>query len=270
MLTVQPKISNYSSSATTFGAKEIDIEALKDKKRDDYFQEKVDYYKSQAQEFDKMSQSSYTPTTFKKAMKALRIVSEALLEGWAVAWGASKASKMVKSSAMKSFQSNFGKNVKNAAFSIGRGIKSSAKKFSEMVKNGIKAIDESEFVNSMRKNSIGKYVVRTFEYIGQAFKYVGSLIAQGGKKIAEPFSNKTSSEIYDKVAKGTSVTCGVGAGVASAYSATIPDDKKKNIKETANNESEDYEDYDDVAEEPDLASEVAESEDIDLDKELDD
>ena len=270
MLTVQPKFTNYSNNTIDFRAKEIEIDAIKDKKRDDFFQEKVDYYKDQAKEFDKMSKDTNTPTTFRKAMKALRIVSEALLEGWAVAWGASKASKMLKSSAMKSFNSNFGKQVSKTFTSIGGGIKSSAKKFSNLIKNGIKSIDESEFVNSMRKNSVGKYVVKAFEYISEAFKFVGSMIAQGAKKVTKPFKEKPSGEIYDKITKGVSATCGVGAGVASAYSSTIPEDKKNRINNNTNISVEKNSQEDEY--EPDLASEVEEieNEDIDLNKELED
>ena len=274
MLTVQPGLSNFSKSSVTFRSKEIDINAIKDRERDAFYQQKVDYYKKQAQEFDDMSKNTDTPKGFRAVMKGFRVISEALLEGWAVAWGASKGSKVLKSSVLKGLQTNFGKHVKNALKSIGRGIKASGKKVSELYKNGIKAIKDSKFaeevsnfVEKMRNNSFGKYVVKGFEYLGKAFKYIGSLIASGAKKVAEPFTNKTTSEIYDKVAKGTSVTLGVGAGAAGAYSATISEDKKNKIKEQA---SQDYDNSYVDDEDSDLAAEVRESEDVDLNEELDD
>lgn len=276
MLTVQPGLSNFSKSSLTFRAKEVDIDAINDKKRDEYYQQKVDYYKNQAREFDEMSKNTDTPKGFRAVMKGFRVISEALLEGWAVAWGASKGSKVIKSSILKGFNTNFGKHVKAALKSIGRGIKLSGTKISESYKSGINLIKESNFsqevskvVEKMRNNSFGKYVVKGFEYIGKVFKYIGSLIASGAKKLAEPFANKTSGEIYDKVAKGTSVTLGVGAGAAGAYSATISEDKKNKVKEQSAVEDEVYSEKSNE-EEPDLAAEVAESEEIDLNEELDD
>ena len=82
----------------------------------------------------------------------------------------------------------------------------------------------------MNNNSVGKYVVKAFEYIGKALKYVGGLFKQGFEAIAKPFKGKTGEELYDKAAKMTSNTMGVGAGAAGAYDAATKDSKKTDRK----------------------------------------
>ena len=50
--------------------------------------------------------------------------------------------------------------------------------------------------------------------------------------IAKPFKGKTGEELYDKAAKVTSNTMGVGAGAAGAYDAATKDSKKTVNPET--------------------------------------
>lgn len=86
----------------------------------------------------------------------------------------------------------------------------------------------------MNNHSVGKYVVKAFEYIGKAFKFVGGLFKKGFEAIAKPFKGKTGEELYDKAAKVTSNTMGVGAGAAGAYDAATKDSKRHLMQITLN------------------------------------
>ena len=230
MLTIQPKFTNYTAP------KAISFKANGDETFDgeDLYKEKVDFYKKQTAEFEKMSNDSTNPDSLKKMMKGFRVVSEALLEGWAVAWGASKGSKILKSSVISGSKTNFVKGVKDVLRPIYRGLKSSGKKITEKytkiitdIKTSKFAENFSNFVEGMRKNPVGKYIVKGFEYVGEGFKFVGKIIKAGAKKLAEPFKGKTKSEVYDKATKVASNTLGAGAGVAGAYNAATDADKRK-------------------------------------------
>lgn len=245
MLTVQPKFANYvAPKAISFKAEEAEMS-------DDSYREKVNFYKKQSAEFEKMSNDSSNPESLKKMMKGFRVASEALLEGWAVAWGASKGSKILKSSVISGSKSKFIKGVKDILRPIYRGIKSSGKKFVEKYHKTIESIKTSKFakkfgnfVEKMRKNPVGKYIVKGFEYTGQALKYVGKMIKSLVKKAGEPFKGKTKSEIYDKTTKAAANTLGVGAGVAGAYNAATGADKRQEKADDVQDDIADYDNYD--------------------------
>ena len=227
MLTIQPKVTSYSRPAVTFKA------GLDD--RDDFYQKKIDYYKQQAAEFDELAKNSDSPSGFRKIMKGFVIISEALLEGCAVAWGASKGAKVLKSSVIKGAHSKFAKQAADVLKPIWTGLKTSGKKIAENFTRTVEKVKTSKFaeklvkfVDKMKENKVGKYVVKAFDYIGQALKYVGSLVKKGANKVVDYFKGKPAGEIYDKGAKAASTTLGVGAGVAGAYSsATNAQDRKE-------------------------------------------
>lgn len=233
MLTVQPKFTNYTApKAISF--KSNDEDYVGGAKGEEYYKEKVDFYKKQAAEFERMSEDSTNPDSLKKMMKGFRVASEALLEGWAVAWGASKGSKILKASVISGSKTKFIKGVKNILRPIYKGMKSSGKKITETYTKTAERIKTSKFaekfnnfVEGMRKNPVGKYIVKGFEYVVKAFKYVGKMIKAGAKKLIEPLKGKTKSEIYDKTTKVASNTLGVGAGVAGAYNAATGADKRQ-------------------------------------------
>lgn len=230
MLTIQPKFGNYSNHAIVFRAqedKELDS-------KDRFYRMKVNHYKKQAQEFDELSKDEDSPSGFKMVMKGCGIVSEALLEGWAVAWGASKASKIFKSSFIKGAKTNFARRTRVILRPIKQGIKSSAQRLGKMFHNGIEKFKTSNFatkfnniVEKMRNNAVGKYIVGGFELIGKGLKAVGNWISEKYQNLVKPIKEKSSSEIYDKVSKATSTTLGVGAGVAGAYNSSTEVQKRQ-------------------------------------------
>lgn len=236
MLTIQPKITNYSNT------RQIAFRSENSFNEDKIYEEKQKHYAKQVEELDQLIQDKHTNNTFKKVLKGSKVVSEGLLEGWAVAWGAHKGAKIVKPSIItKGADSKLYKAL-NPLFS---GIKKDGLKFIEVLSKGIDNVKASKLytgaaekfaaiTEKMNNNSVGKYVVKAFEYIGKAFKYVGGLLKKGFETIAKPFKGKTGDELYDKAAKVTSNTMGVGAGAAGAYDAATKDSKK-----TVNPETED-------------------------------
>lgn len=235
MLSVQPKFTQYAAAKqTAFKGLSNPQETPEDR----YFEEKTNYYKDQTRAFDEALLNEHTPDIMKKVIKGFRIVSEALLEGWAVAWGASKGMKIIKSTTIKGLNSSFAKHTEDILKPVGEGLKNAGKTVKTKFGNLINNIKTSDFAkrttekfnsvtNSMRNNTVGKYIVSGFEAIGKGLKCIGNLVKQGTNKVISPFKEMKAGEIYDKAAKATSTTFGVGAGAAGAYNATMkPEDKK--------------------------------------------
>ncbi len=236
MLTIQPKIStnNNYPKLVSFKAEM----SAKDKAENRAYEEKVNFYEDQIRDYDEAINDKHTPEPLKKIMKGFRIISEALLEGWAVAWGASKGSKVIKSSVINTASSEFGKKSGTIFKPLIQGIKKTSKNIATALSNGVKAIKDSKFVKNigkfftetaekMNKNSFGKAIVSGIESIGKGFKYIGNKIAQGWNKLANAFKGENASATYDKVSKGTSKVLGTGAGVAGGYSAMTKAEEKE-------------------------------------------
>ena len=94
MLTIQPKITQYSQQRNQISFKNTEAIGIPD---DSFYRDKQNYYENQIREFDELIEDEHTPNAFKKVLKGFRVVSEGLLEGCAVAWGASKGAKVIKS-----------------------------------------------------------------------------------------------------------------------------------------------------------------------------
>lgn len=235
MLSVQPKFTQYAA------AKQPAFKGLSNPQEtpeDRFFEEKTNYYKDQTRAFDEALLNEHTPDAMKKVIKGFKVVSEALLEGWAVAWGASKGMKIIKSTTIKGLNSSFAKHTEDILKPVGEGLKNAGKTFKTKFGNFITNIKTSDFATktaerftnmteSMRNNTVGKYVVSGFEAIGKVLKYIGNLAKQGADKVISPLKEMKAGEIYDKAAKVTSTTFGIGAGAAGAYNATMkPEDRK--------------------------------------------
>ena len=234
MLTIKPKFTNYSNT------RQIAFRGEAPSNEDKIYEEKQKHYAKQVEELDKLIQDKHTNNTLKKVLKGSKVVSEGLLEGWAVAWGAHKGAKIVKPSILVKGSDSKLYKVLSPMFS---GIKKGGAKFIEVLSKGVDNVKASKLytgateklaaiTEKMNNHSIGKYVVKAFEYIGTAFKFVCGLLKKGFEAIAKPFKGKTGEELYDKAAKVTSNTMGVGAGAAGAYDAATKDSKKTVNPET--------------------------------------
>lgn len=230
MLTIQPRITHYSNTRNIAfrGNEKPEAEELTAEER--LYRMKRNRYEKQVAQLDNLIQDKQTNNYLKKILKACKVVSEGLLEGWAVAWGAHKGAKIVKPSIIA-------KGAESKTYKFLRPVLNGGKKLGEALSKGIDNIKASKLytgaaeklaviTEKMNNHSVGKYVVKAFEYIGKAFKFVGGLFKKGYEAIAKPFKGKTGEELYDKAAKVTSNTMGVGAGTAGAYDAATKDSRK--------------------------------------------
>lgn len=217
MLTVQPSVNYQNSQHVAFKQAKV-VEMNKDYSEQIY-EEKVKYYQDKSNEFDRLSKNNDFPTTFKKAAKVFKVISQAAFEGWLVWWGTAKGAKFVKGLLTSKNGAKFVKTAKDILRPIKNGLQTSGKKIVDSYNGGIKNIKTSEFVQSMKKNSIGKYVVTGLKYLEKGFRFIAGKIKSGYDFVAKPFKNKSNSEIYDTTAKYSSVILGAGAGLAGAYNA---------------------------------------------------
>ena len=167
-------------------------------------------------------------------MKGFAVVAEALLEGWAVAWGASKGAKVLRTPIKNFVNGKFVSHIKDIVKPFNKGIKDSAGKIAEKASEVVEKVKTSKlaeklvnFVDKMKENKIGKYVVKGFEYIGKAINYVITKAKKVANKVTEYFKGKSAGQLYDKGAKAASVTMGVGAGAAGAYNAATNAQERK-------------------------------------------
>lgn len=236
MLTIQPKFTqNAQFSKANPSFKSADDYTIPS---DSYYKSQTNYYEKQIKDLDELIDNEHTPNTFKKVLKGFRVASEGLLEGCAVAWGASKGAKVIKSSTMKGINSKFAqksieilKPVVEGFKTTGSGIiKAISSKFAEfkMSKFATNIAEKSvKLTETLENNKVGKYIVAGFKVIANGFKWIGSKIAQGAGVLKSKAKDVDGSQLYDKVANVTSKTLGTGAGVAGAYNATI----KPNLRE---------------------------------------
>lgn len=234
MLTVQPKFTQYTQlhkNNTSFkGVEDCEIP------NDAYYKSQSDYYENQIKEFDSLIEDEHTPNSFKKVLKGFKVVSEGLLEGCAVAWGASKGAKVIKSSTMKGINSNFAKKSVEILKPIAEGFKTTGSKFAKTFGEKVAKLKTSKFatklstlVEKMENNKVGKYVVKSFKAIGKALKWCATKVGKFASGIKNKVKSMNGSQVYDKAANVTSKTLGAGAGVAGAYNAAIRPDKNNGI-----------------------------------------
>ena len=251
MLTIQPKLTNYQAPVFKASSDE-----------DSYYREKIANYKNKQKEFDELlDENAKAPKAFKAAIKGFKVISEVLLQGWALAWGTKKGAKVVKSSILSGINSNTVPKAKNFVQPAIDLIEKGFKYTKEFFSTKIQKIKTSEFatnlngkitniIEKMNNNPIGKYIVKGFEYIGKGFKYIGNLIKQGYEWFTKPFKGKTAEEVYDKAASVTASTLGVGAGATALYNETANLKPQGDNTETLADEALETEDLeDDIPEE---------------------
>lgn len=258
MLTIQPKFTQnvqFSKANPSFRSADDSIIPS-----DSYYKSQTNYYENQIKELDDLIDNEHTPNTFKKVLKGFRVASEGLLEGCAVAWGASKGAKVIKSSTMKGFNSKFAQKSIEILKPVVEGFKTTGSEIIKAISGKFAEFKTSKFATNiaenftklteiLENNKIGKYVVAGFKAIANGFNWIGSKIAQGTGVLKAKAKSVDGSQLYDKVANVTSKTLGTGAGVAGAYNAAIKpnsteDDGK--IYNQRQNYDDDYDYVDDV------------------------
>lgn len=235
MLTIQPNFTTHSNNRLSFKSG-YSVDTEEDKK----FQEKTRFYEDQTQDFDNMINDTKTPEYMKKVFQGFKVASAGLFEGWLVMWGASKGSRFIKNGVLKGLNSKVVKEFKEIIKPLSKGLQSARKTISTAITDGATQFKNSEFLKKVNDNFIGKQIVNVFKFIGKSIAAVGSMVKSGYNAIASHFKGKSASEIYDKAAKVTGTTLGVGAGAAGAYTATLKPEKPETNNNINNEVDNDY------------------------------
>ena len=209
MLTIQP---NFTRNTAFKGEKTlVDQETYEAKKK---------YYQDKQREFNEILDDENIPEGMKKGAKICKVASEGILEGWAVAWGASKGASMLKSPKVMKFFTKLTKMAKPVVAAIGKGFKAIGNFAAEKVD----VLAKSKFVEKMDANKFGHAVIEGVKKLSKGVKY----ICGTAKDLFLKYTGKLSGDTYDKVAGATSKTLGVGAGLGGAYTAARGGDKPNN------------------------------------------
>lgn len=209
MLTIQP---NFTRNTAFKGEKNlVDQETYEQKKK---------YYQDKQREFNEILDDENIPEGMKKGAKICKVASEGILEGWAVAWGASKGASMLKSPKVMKFFTKIGKLITPVFEAIGKGFKS----LNKFASGKIDTLAKSKFVEKMDENKVGHVVIEGIKKLSNGIKYV----CDNTKDLFLKYTDKLNGDTYDKVAGATSKSLGVAAGIGGAYTAARGGDKPNN------------------------------------------
>ncbi|MCM1338746.1 MAG: hypothetical protein NC191_03645 [Muribaculaceae bacterium] len=215
MLTIQP---NVTAATRQYAQKNLHFKGVDDDITEEYVKGKQKFYEKQINDSEKIINNKKAPDTLKKIMKGIKVVSEGIIEGWAVLWGAKKGANFAKSGAISSVNSKFAKSVGKGFKAFGGFI---AKGFEKLSQSGL-AEKAGNLVEKLNNTKFGKYIVSTGKAVVKAVKAAASFVKNKFSGIKGENIEKT----YDKVANGTATTLGVGSGVAGTYSAAKAEEKK--------------------------------------------
>lgn len=237
MLTIQPNFTTkYVQKPTAFKGHEGAYDLT-----EDLYNEKSDFYKKQIKDLDEVIENDKTPSTLKKFAKGAKVVSEAVLEGWAVAWGAKKGANILKGTAAKGLNSKFAKNIQDFATKAQDFIKTKGigTKLHTAIVKGIEKFKTSKIgqniintFNRFADTKVGGAIIKGFKVIGNAFKTAYGFVAKQFSKVKTAMSGKSFDEVYEKTSKAAATTLGVGAGTTSAYTS-VRKPEENVAKETA-------------------------------------
>lgn len=263
MLTIQPKFTTqaYNAGKIPFKGEGFSVETTEDK----LYDEKTKYYEKQKNEFEKLKKDVNASGTFKTILSGFSTISSALFEGWMVAWGASKGAKFLKGSVINGVNSKVAKGASEAAAPVLKGVGKFFSKIGTKVSELVGKVKTSplatkisekltKVAEKMDNTKLGKPVMTALRAVGKAIKAVMKFIAKPFEKLAAKLKGADISSTYDKVAKTTSTTLGVGAGTAEVYNKVMhPENAKisEDAKEDANEEIVDETPVDDGIDEED-------------------
>ena len=235
MLTIQPNITNQTiRKQPAFKAEQ--------NRDDSFYESKTNYYEGQKKDFEDLSNDIKTPKALKKIAKTFAVISTMLLEGWAVAWGATKGAKFVKSSVASGLDTEFVKGSKEVLKPIYKGFVQAGNKIAEFAKAASARIKGTKIytnlseklakvVEKMENNKFGKVVLTVLRTIGKGAKKVADFIAKPFKTAANKIKETSFDTAYDNATKTVSTTLGVGAGAASGYNEIVHPEQAKADKE---------------------------------------
>ncbi|MBE7712672.1 MAG: hypothetical protein E7Z87_02900 [Cyanobacteria bacterium SIG26] len=240
MLTVQPNFTTkYVQKPLAFkGEGTLEL-------TEENYNQKKDYYQKQIQDLNDVIQDEKAPSALKKFAKVAKVISEGVLEGWAVAWGAKKGGDVIKGSTLKALNSNFVKGAKTYAKPLITHTKKYGAQVFEYIGKLFTKIKDTKFGQKVIENfdkfantKTGAKIVEGLKIVANGFKAVGKFIAKHFNKVADKFKGKSVETNYDRIAKTTATTLGVGAGATSAYNAMRPEDKENPKNDTVQDDDE--------------------------------
>lgn len=208
MLTIQPTSITHSAKPMAFKG-DFDEVAYNHRK---------DYYAHQKEECDEILENQYVPKTMKTGVKVCKAISEGVLSGWAVAWAALKVSKFGKASAIKISHNK----LLNKGINALSPLKEKVVKLTQNIGDSIKAKTE-QFIKmsdeDLAKHKLGRFALKH----EKAFTKVISGVQSVASAVKEKVSDVANAITYDRSAKATAYTLGVGSGIASAYNSARQD-----------------------------------------------
>jgi hypothetical protein len=244
MLTIQPKFTHLSNSRPIAFRSEGSVDNEVD---EGSLKTKADFYERKVREFDETLGDTKAPKTLKTMAKVFKVVSEALFEGWLVAWGATKGSNVVKSAILSGMNGKTASRAKNLVKPVGKYFNKAVtfvgEKFAKIQNSEkvLKFVDKANsIIDRLDKNTVGHYVVQGAKIIGKGVKAVFDFVSGLVKKAKNPVKDMSAGQIYDKVTKVTSTTLGVGAGVAGAYNSATNAEARKAAEQNKNVNTEEF------------------------------
>jgi hypothetical protein len=217
MLTIQPNLTTK-----TYSSRNVSFRNLEDISESDY-RNQEHFYEGQIREANKIINSEHSPEILKKGMNWVKIISNGILEGWAVLWGAAVGAKTIKKGSIKFANSRFMQKLGTNLRKFGQKIN---EKFGEGVSKKV-----AEFTEKLSKNDFGSKILKGISTVTDVAK-------KGLAILGKPFKGKSAEEIYDKGAKAVATTLGVGSGAAGIYSEARKEQLEK-IKANIENEDND-------------------------------
>ena len=261
MLSIQPNYSTQTVRKMPVFKGEDSSGPIDDK----LYQSKKDYYEGQRIEFENIINDENTIKPLKKAANVFKIISGVLLEGWAVAWGASKGASFVKSSVKSGMNSEFAKGAKNVLKPLGKGLVAAGEQLAKLAKSAVETFKGTSLytkmnenftaiITKMDSNKYGKVVMDILRNVGHGIKVAAGYITKPLKEFAQKVKDTPFDTAYDKTAKAASTTLGVGAGLTSGYNEVMhPEDAVVEEDKTAENKDDisysDIDEDDEVEEE---------------------
>lgn len=235
MLSIQPNFTNQAIRRSPVFKGEYDTAPTPEEK---YYESKTNYYEGQMNDFENLLNDDRTIKPLKKIAGVFKVISEVLFNGWAVAWGASKGARFVKSSVVSGVNSDFAKSAKNVIKPLGKLIVSAGEKAAGLAKSAVEFVKGtkgyaklneglSALVTKMDGNKYGKIVLNVLGKIRDGIVAATNIVLKPLKNFAANVKNTPFDTAYDKVAKATSTTLGVGAGAASGYNEIVHPENAK-------------------------------------------
>ncbi len=220
MLSIQPNFTIQKKSFKPVFRGEKEHESFW---TEDRYNEEKDFYEKQIDGFNDILNEEYMPNSLKKAAKVLRIISEGILEGWAVAWGAKKGLNFMKNTTTRTLNSKNYARAKEILSPAKEGLVKVGNNLKEFGAEKLKALSEKEFVQKMTNPIKNFFENKEFgKYIAKQYNSLKEGLGTFKGKIKEQINKIT----FEKATNITAATLGVGSGTMGAINSAIEENNE--------------------------------------------